>query len=120
MADHNDTGDAGEKIAADFLSDNKYKIRHRNWRFGKDEIDIIAEKGNDLVIVEVKTRRSRFYGEPEMAVTRQKQRFLIRATQAYVERYDLDLEVRFDIIAIVLSPNGPEINHIEDAFYPVL
>ena len=120
MAEHNDLGKLGEEIALKHLREKGYKIRETNWRFGKDEIDIVAEKDGFLVMVEVKTRRSSVFGEPEVFVNATKQRFLIRATQAYIDRYNVDLEARFDVIAIVLSTNTRNINHIEDAFYPVL
>jgi putative endonuclease len=120
MAEHNDLGRLGEEIAVKYLREKGFTIHETNWRFGKDEIDIIAEKGKFLVIVEVKTRRSSIFGEPEVFVNATKQRFLVRATQVYIERHDVKLEARFDIISIVLNANTKQINHIEDAFYPVL
>lgn len=120
MAEHNELGRVGEEIAVQHLRDNGFKILETNWRFGKDEIDIIAEKGNFLVIVEVKTRRSSVFGEPEIFVNAAKQRFLIRATQAYIEKHNVSLEARFDIVSIILNSSTKRINHLEDAFYPVL
>ena len=120
MAEHNDLGTLGEEMAAKHLHDNGFIILTTNWRFGKDEIDIIAEKGEFLVIVEVKTRRSAGYGEPEVFVNQAKQRFLVRATQAYLERNEVEKETRFDVISIVLNNTTRIINHIEGAFYPVL
>ena len=120
MAEHNDLGRLGEEIALKYLHDKGYEIRATNWRFGKDEIDIIAEKEKFLVIVEVKTRRSSVFGEPEVFVNANKQRFLIRATQVYIEKNEINLEARFDIISIILNANTKQVNHIEDAFYPIL
>lgn len=120
MAKHYDLGKQGEEIAANYLAAKGYKIIARNWRFGKDEIDIIAERDNFLVIIEVKTRSSSDYGEPEEAVGDQKQRLLIRAANEYVIRKEIDLEVRFDIFTIVIKSGKQTINHIEDAFYPTL
>lgn len=120
MAEHNDLGTLGEEIAAKHLHDNGYIILATNWRFGKDEIDIIAEKGDFLIIVEVKTRRSSGFGEPEVFVNQAKQRFLVRAAQAYLEKNEVEKETRFDVISIVLNNTTRKINHIEDAFYPVL
>ena len=120
MAEHNELGTLGEELALKHLRENGYHIHETNWRFGKDEIDIIAEKDGFLVIVEVKTRRTDFFGEPEVFVNAAKQRFLVRSTQAYVEKNNLSLEVRFDIISIVLNSTTKRINHITDAFYPVL
>lgn len=120
MAETNDLGTLGEEMAAKHLHDKGFKILATNWRFGKDEIDIIAEKGEFLVIVEVKTRRSAGFGEPEVFVNQAKQRFLVRATQAYLEKNEVEKETRFDVISIVLNNTTRKINHIEDAFYPVL
>lgn len=120
MAEHNELGEAGEKVALDFLKKKGYKILETNWRFGKDEIDIIVTDKEYLVIVEVKTRTTNYFGEPESFVNKAKQRFLIRAAQAYIIRHDIDLETRFDIISIIISMNQHEIKHLEDAFYPTL
>ncbi len=118
MAEHNELGAAGEKAAEIFLKEKGYEILASNWRFGSDEIDIIAKHNGFLVIVEVKTRSTNAFGEPEIAVTKQKQKFLIRATQNYIMQKNINEETRFDIISIV-SKNGKNIiNHIEDAFYP--
>jgi len=120
MAEHNDLGKKGEELARKFLSNKGFKIVDTNWTFGKDEIDIVAYDKEYLVIVEVKTRRSNYFGEPYFAVTKKKQEFLIRAAQAYITRKDVDNEARFDIISIVVTPGGNNIEHIEDAFYPTL
>lgn len=120
MAEHNDLGTLGEEIAVRHLHDKGFTILSTNWRYGKDEIDIIAEKGDFLVIVEVKTRRSAGFGEPEVFVNQAKQKFLVRAAQAYLEKNEVEKETRFDIISIVLNNNTRKVNHIEDAFYPVL
>lgn len=120
MAEHNDLGRAGEEIAAKHLRDHGYTIRDTNWRFGKDEIDIIAETDNYLVVVEVKTRTSNYFGEPEVFVNSAKQRFLVRAAQAYIEKNNIEKETRFDIISVILNNTTKRVHHIEDAFYPVL
>lgn len=120
MADHNELGNKGEEIALDYLTDKGYHILETNWRFGKEEIDIIAIDKKFLIIVEVKTRSSRFFGEPHEFITKQKQRLLIKAAQAYVDRHKIQQEVRFDIISIIRNNNTTEIEYIADAFYPVL
>jgi len=120
MSQHNELGKKGEDIAAGYLADEGYKIINRNWRFGKDEIDIIAETENFIVFVEVKTRSTAYFGEPEDAVDKQKQRFLVRAADAYVNQKGIDLEVRFDIVSIIFEKGKHTIRHIEDAFYPTL
>tara|TARA_Y100000782_G_scaffold114469_1_gene150736 strand:- start:11743 stop:12105 length:363 start_codon:yes stop_codon:yes gene_type:complete len=118
MSDAYDLGKEGEEIATQHLVENGWKILNRNWRFGREEIDIIAIKEDTVAIVEVKTRFSNFIGEPYEAVTRSKQKSIIRAANHYIESKDLDVEVQFDIISIVLNKNTRKINHIEDAFSP--
>jgi putative endonuclease len=120
MADNIQLGRRGEEVASDFLRKKGYKIRDTNWRIGKNELDLIAEEGKILVVVEVKTRRSNVIAEPETSVTRDKQRAIIRAANAYVRMKQLNMEVRFDIISIVMTEDQERINHIPDAFYPML
>lgn len=119
MAEHNDKGVDGEELAAAYLTQKGYTVLERNWRFGREEIDIIAQEKDMLVVVEVKTRSGSFFGEPEEFVDKQKQRHLIKAVNGYIEKNNLDLEVRFDIIGVILSGKNHKINHIEDAFHPV-
>ena len=118
MAEHNDFGKLGEELAVNYLIEKGYEILERNWRNIHKEIDIIAKDGKDLVVVEVKTRQSDENGEPDMAVTRQKQTRLISAANAYLFQNRLDINTRFDIISIIMKDNSPVINHIEDAFLP--
>lgn len=120
MAEHNDIGELGEGLARDYLKKKGYQILETNWQYRKDEIDIIAEDDEFLVIVEVKTRTTNYWGEPEVFVNRQKQRFMVRAANAYIEQTDNDKEVRFDIIAVLISRGKHKIHHIDDAFYPLL
>jgi len=120
MAEHNDLGKKGEELAAGYLEKKGYRIVEKNWRQWRNEIDVVAMDGKCLVIVEVKTRQSNFFGEPEMAVTREKQKALIRAANAYVRYKNIDCEVRFDILSVIISKTGQQIHHIEDAFYPTL
>ncbi len=118
MAHPQKLGNWGEDLAVEFLQNNGYLIRERNWHFGKEEIDIIALKAAELVVVEVKTRHSSQFGDPQDFVSAKKQRHLINAAEAYVLKYDLDVEVRFDIIAITTDTTPPNLTHIEEAFYP--
>lgn len=119
MAEHNDKGMMGEELASVYLEGKGYAILEKNWRFGREEIDIIAQEKETLVAVEVKTRGGSFFGEPEEFVNRQKQKNLIKAINAYIEKNNLELEVRFDIIGVILTGNNHRINHIEDAFHPI-
>ena len=120
MAEHNELGAKGEEIALMHLKSKGYKIRQTNWVIGKNEIDIIAETEKTIIVVEVKTRSSTYMGEPQVAVNRKKQMALIRAADIYLRRNNLDYEARFDIISIVIKPEGNIIKHIENAFYPTL
>lgn len=119
MAQHNETGKKGEELAIAFLTEKGFTVIEKNWISKHLEIDIIAQKKELLIIAEVKTRTGSYFGEPEEFVNKQKQKNLIKAAQAYIEKQNLDLEVRFDIISIVFSPknNAYKIHHIEDAFY---
>lgn len=117
MIEPHELGKIGEDLAVEYLQDKGYQILERNWRSGHKEIDIIALNDDDvLIIVEVKTRKSDDFGEPDIAVGITKQRMLIWAADAYVRYRNLDVDVRFDIISIVISDAEPEIEHIEDAF----
>ena len=120
MNNHIELGKAGEEIAVAYLEGKGYRILDRNWRLGKEEIDIIARDGKFLVIVEVKTRSSNVFAEPETSVTKSKQRILIRIANAYVNYRRQHGDVRFDIVTILISPEGETINHIEDAFYATI
>lgn len=116
MAEHNDTGAKGEELAGIYLKNKGYAILETNWRFKNLEADIIASINKTIVIAEVKTRKSNYFGEPETFVDKQKQKNLRKAANEYIERKSLDMEVRFDIISIVMVDNGMKVNHIEDAF----
>lgn len=114
------TGNQGEALASAYLTDLGYHVLAANYRHGKQEIDLVALDGNELVIVEVKTRSSRFFGNPEQAVDRQKQRFLIQAASGYLAQHNLTVETRFDVIAVLINENGTEIQHFKEAFAPGL
>lgn len=113
-------GKNGEDLAVEYLVNKGYKILERNWRSGHKEIDIIAMDGDTLVVVEVKYRKSLDFGDPDIAVGVMKQRMLIYAAEAYLNYRNLDVEVRFDILSMVITPQGENIEHIEDAFVPVI
>ena len=117
MAEHNELGNWGEDIAIDFLVEKGYEIKERNWRFKKAEVDIIAKIENTLVAVEVKTRSTDYFGNPQDFIKPKKIKLLVKAVDAYVNRNDLDIEVRFDVIAIVKTQNEIKIEHLEDAFF---
>ena len=115
MADHNDLGKLGEELAVNYLTGKGYKILERNWHNIHKEIDIIAKDGKFLVIVEVKTRRSRVFGEPEEAIDYRKMQSLQQAINHYIKFRHINNDVRFDIISIVGTIGSEaEINHIKD------
>lgn len=116
MAKHYELGKEGEQTAVDFLLKNQYQILERNWRFQKAEVDIIAQKNDILICIEVKTRSSDFFEDPQDAVKKKKIKLLVEAMNEYVISKDLDVEVRFDIIAITKTNNQFEIEHLENAF----
>lgn len=118
MAKHNTLGQKGEKLAVDFLIKLGYTIEEINWIEKKFEIDIIARDNNELVFVEVKTRSTSYFGNPAEAVTLSKQKHLIEGANFYLETNEVDLECRFDVIAIIQNNNEQKIEHIKDAFYP--
>ncbi len=117
MAKHNELGELGEDLAVEELEKNGYEIMERNWRYKKAEIDIIARKNEVLAIVEVKTRSSDYMGNPQDFVTPKKIKMLVEAVNEYVVSKDLDVEVRFDIIAIIINQNKLTLEHLEDAFF---
>lgn len=114
-------GKEAEEIAVAFLRSKGYTIRHVNWIHDHKEIDIVAVDKGMLVVVEVKMRESAFFENPEDAISRQKIRYLLSAAEAYIDTYNLDMDTRFDVIAIINKGNGgKEIEHFEDAFLPPL
>jgi putative endonuclease len=111
------TGKEGEKIAADFLKKNGYRIVEINFRCPIGEIDIIAKERADLVFVEVKTRKSRELGYPEQAVGLRKQKKMSQLALWYLQkRKIIDTNSRFDVVAITLMPEKNEIRLIRNAF----
>ncbi len=118
MADAHDTGKMGEELARAHLAANGYVILETNWQSNHQEVDIIAMKGETLVIAEVKTRKTSHFGQPETFVTRQKQKMLIKAANHYVMSQGIDKAVRFDILSVLIQGDKHQLNHIEDAFYP--
>ena len=116
MSEHNDVGREGEALAANYLQQKGYEIVDRNWRYGPKEIDIVARDGDTMVFVEVKTRSTLAFELPQEAVTKKKMKNLVEAADAYLIQHNIDLESRFDIVA-VLNGNPPKvIEHLEWAW----
>jgi putative endonuclease len=93
MAKHNELGKEGEEKAKAYLVDKGYHIRHCNWKYEKYELDIVAQKDNQLIIVEVKSRSTEFFEHPKDAITNGKIKRIVHATQAYIETFDTTMEL---------------------------
>jgi putative endonuclease len=117
MAAHNELGKLGEELSVEFLTKKGYEILETNYVYQKAEVDIIAQKDNFLAVVEVKTRSSIDFGLPQEAVKPKKIQLLVKAINHFVEQKNLDVNVRFDIIAIHKNNGVFELEHLEDAFY---
>lgn len=122
MAAHNDLGKWGEEVAAEFLVSKGYTILERDWKIGHRDIDIIARTPDEtIVFIEVKTRTSDVITKPEDAITTQKIKNIGKAANAYVKAYQLWNDLRFDVISIIGDrKENVQINHIVDAFNPLL
>ncbi len=111
-------GRKGEELAAEHLRSIGYEILAMNWFSHHLEIDIVAKDGNELVIVEVKSRGSDSYEHPSEAVSNKKIRFLVNAAEAYIQENNSNLDTRFDVVSIVFYGQGYNLEHFKDAFYP--
>lgn len=112
------TGARGEQIAADYLRRKGYDIMAVNWRWQRYEVDVVARKDNQLVLIEVKTRTSARYGMPEESVSEKKQQQLGEAAEVLIQQLQHQGEIRFDIISVLIYSHYYEIKHFEDAFFP--
>lgn len=117
MAQHNELGKIGEQLAVDFLESKGYEIIVRNYTFQKAEIDIIAKHNNMMICVEVKTRNSEFFGDPQEFVKPSKIKLLVKAMDAFILENDIALESQFDIIAVLKNNKTEQLTHYENAFY---
>lgn len=120
MAESHSLGEQGEELAAAHLKETGYKILHRNWKSGKKELDIVAENKDFVVFAEVKTRSENFMADPRDTISREKQRLMIFAADAYIRKYNINKESRFDVITVISKGKDFEVDHIENAFYPTL
>lgn len=118
MATRSQVGAWGEAIAAKYLTDHGFALLDRNWRHGHGELDLIAERGGDIVFVEVRTRRTHAFGAPEETLTPRKRAKLIATAQAYLETHALeDAQWQIDVIVIDLDARNvvTRLDHIECA-----
>lgn len=116
MADHNELGKRGEDAAVRYLEQEGYKVIERNWHYERYEIDIIALHDDFIVFIEVKTRSTDHWGNPEEAVSKGKIKRIVEAADFYLNKNDIELSARFDIIAAIWNGHSFEIDHIDDAF----
>lgn len=117
MAWNNLLGKWGETVARELLIAAGYAIIECNWRSGHYELDIIAQNGNRIVFVEVKSR-SDINDDPREAMTRDKQLRTIRAANTYMKAFNITLEPQFDFIGIAGTEDNYRIEHVQDAFFP--
>ena len=108
------TGSSGEYLAQEYLKNKNYTILFINWRHKRSEIDIIAQDGKVIVFVEVKTRTNLSFGHPENFVDANKIKKMQQAADAYIEQFDWQGVLRYDIIAV---QKNNKITHFEDALY---
>lgn len=116
MAAHNELGKEGENAACNYLRKQGYRIVERNWRFQRYEIDIIAENKEFIVFLEVKTRASDQWGNPEDFISKGQIKRIVAAADFYLREYDIEKDARFDVISAIKTKEGFEIEHIDDAF----
>lgn len=117
MAEHNELGKQGEQFAVAYLQKQGYEILETNWTFQKAEIDIIAKKEDTLAVIEVKTRTTTAFGLPQDFVKPKKIKLLVKAVDEYTTKNDLEVNIRFDIIALQKQNETFKIEHLENAFY---
>ncbi|MEQ8362262.1 MAG: YraN family protein [Cyclobacteriaceae bacterium] len=117
MTDKIKRGFEGEGLAITFLENKGYRLLERNYRYKRSEIDLIVEKDNWLVFVEVKTRSSTSFGYPEEFVDERKAEKIMEGADQYMYVKNWNGNVRYDIVSIILKEGEPEIVHFEDAFH---
>jgi len=121
MARHNQLGMAGEKEAVEFLIKQGLTIRETNWRMDKLEIDIIAQgPGMVLHVVEVKTRSNDEYFDPMRSITRAKKQHMVASANAYINYFQLQCEIQYDVIILIGSPGNFKLEYYPDLFVPSL
>jgi putative endonuclease len=118
MSKAHDLGKKAENLAASYLQRSGYTLLAKNFRYLKAEVDLIVQKGNTLVAVEVKARTVGFVVAPHEAISYKKIQLLVDAIDNFVQSKDLDVEVRFDLITYIFNNSNWEMNHTEGAFYP--
>ncbi|CAI8292490.1 MAG: Uncharacterised protein [uncultured Bacteroidota bacterium] len=117
MAQHNRFGNEAEEKALDYLLQKGYTLLGKNYRYGHAEVDLLMQKKEKLICVEVKARSTDFFGTPQSFISSKKIQLIVSVVDHYIEVSDLDLEVRFDVIAITKKRDKWRIKHLKNAFY---
>lgn len=120
MVTTRELGERAEGLAQQYLIKLGYKITTTNWYHGHLELDIVARDGEELVIVEVKSRSGIRYEHPSEAVTNGKIKRIVEAADAFIIEHELDVDTRFDVITVIFFKEGHELEHFKDAFYPTM
>ncbi len=120
MVSTREIGELAEGMAQRYLRKLGYQIKDTNWYHGHLELDIIAQDGDELVIVEVKARTGIRFEHPSEAVTDAKIKHIVEAADAYITERDIELDTRFDVITVIFFKEGHELEHFKDAFYPTM
>ena len=120
MATTREIGEEGEKLALSHVLKLGYIILDTNWHYGHLELDIVAQEADELVIIEVKARNGIRYEHPSEAVTKTKIKRIVEAAEAYIQKKDIELETRFDVITVIFIHQKFELEHFKDAFYPTM
>jgi putative endonuclease len=116
LAKHNKLRKDGELIAFMVLQRDGFTILETNWYFQKSEVDIIAQKDRFLIFIEVTTSSNKKFGNSSESIDKKKIRLYKDAVEGYLEQYPSDLEVRFDVVNIIIGKDETEIEHISNAF----
>jgi len=120
MSTPNDVGDRGEELAASFLRDAGYRVLERNYRFKRNEVDLVCldPRSEEIVFVEAKTRTGTGFGPPEASVTEEKRRVLTAVARGYLHERRLEgAAARFDVVGILWNRGEPTIVHHKNAFW---
>ncbi len=118
MSDRRQLGDFGERLARQHLLAHGYDVIETNFRTREGEIDLIARRDGVLIFVEVRTRRGTAMGSAAESVDSRKQAHLLAVAHAYLQQHPTHGDLRLDVIAVDLTPDGKliAIQHFEDAF----
>jgi putative endonuclease len=117
---HCERGRRAEQLVAQYLMARGYRIWKTNWRWGRKELDLVTLYRDQLVVVEVKAMEGNTVNDPVQVVDERKQRHIIAATEAFIRTHDCRRPTRFDVVSVSYSGGSPEIEHIENAFIPVV